>query len=147
MRLVRIVSTSLLVAAVASGCGGKEIKTASPKGIPYVCEDGRPMRVVYTGGGARSWAKLMFDGGTFEMSSAPAISDLRYASDTGLSEGMALVWTTDGVSGTLSEVPAAQAGLGEEREIVSCTRLGWDGETITAADVPEMHDNHAEESH
>jgi hypothetical protein len=146
MRLIRIVAASTIVLSLA-GCGGKEVKTASPKGIPYVCEDGRPMRVVYEGGGARGRAKLMFDGGTFEMMAAPAINDLRYASETGLNEGMALVWTTDGTKGALSEVPAAQAGLGDERPIVSCTRLGWDGETITAADVPEAHDSHAEESH
>ena len=142
MRLLRIVIAGSLVAAVAA-CGGKQVETASPKGIPYLCEDGRPMRVAYDGGGARGTAKLSFDGTSFKMSAAPTVSGLRYASENGINEGQALVWTTDGVSGTLSEVPAAQAGLGDEREIVSCTRMGWDG----SYDAAEHESDHAEEAH
>lgn len=144
MRLLQIVTAAALTAALVSACGGKKVETASPKGIPYLCADGRPMRVVYDGGGARATAKLMFDGGSFKMSAAPTVSGLRYASESGLNEGQALVWTTDGVNGTLSEVPAAQAGLGDEREIVRCERMGWDGQS----DVPpEEHADHGEEAH
>lgn len=142
MRLLHIVTAAALAAGLAA-CGGKALETASPKGIAYQCADGRPMRVVYDGGGTRATAKLLFDGGSFKMSAAPTVSGLRYASETGLNEGQALVWTTDGINGTLSEVPAAQAGLGDEREIVRCERLGWDGHYDSAAG----QEHHAEEAH
>ena len=136
MRLLQVLPA--LAALALAGCGGKHVETAAP-GVPFMCADGRPLRVVYDGGGMRARAQLLFDGARHDMMAAPGISGLRYTSETGLSEGQALVWTTDGIHGALAEVPAAQAGLGEEREVVRCTRLGWDGETGAADASAEDH--------
>ena len=149
MRVITIALAACLLmsggAATASGGGGKS-KPKGPAGIPYVCSDGQPLRVVYDGGGARGTARLMLSTNAYDMAAAATINGLRYASDHGLTDRHSLVWATDGVTGVLSEVPAGQAGVGEEREITRCARFGRDGATEPAAETHSA-EAHADDAH
>jgi hypothetical protein len=120
-------------AALAAGGGGKP-GTSGPAGVPYLCSDGQPLRVSYEGGGFRAKAKLLHGGHSYELATAATIEGLRYASTDAAEEAM--VWSTDGLTGVLSAVPAGQAGTGAEREIARCTRVGWSGEPVEAAAEP-----------
>ena len=116
-----------------AGCAaGAHHEAHGPEGIPYVCADGRPARVVHEGGGdpLRARARLLFDGRTIEMRGAATEAGLRYTTEA--EEGVAhvLVWSEAGEEARLSEVPLDQAGYGEGREIVRCSRLrSAEGET------------------
>lgn len=130
---------ALIAAAAAAlplaGCDHHE-EIAGPSGIPYACADGRAARVHFDGGDPnRRPARLSFDGHDYEMAPDPAMSGLRYRSETGLAPGRGIVWTSEGEEAALIDVPADPASTEAEREIARCTRVR-EGE---AAAAPEPH--------
>ena len=130
--------------AVAAGGGGKP-GTSGPQGVPYLCSDGQPLRVSYEGGGFRAKARLLHGGHSYDLQTAATIAGLRYASAG--TDGEAMVWYTDGVTGVLSAVPPGQAGVGEAREVARCTRVGWTGDAAEAAHAPDSHAKGADAHH
>jgi len=123
-------------AALLSACAHHEVEEG-PSGLFYSCGERRSARVFYEGGGdpARGRARIEFDGRSFDMAAAPAMTGLRYMT-TATPGGPAHVWQVEGDQAALSDVAADAAG--EEREIARCTRVR-DGEP--AAD-PHPTDHH-----
>lgn len=116
------------VAVLLSGCQHHE-EAAGPAGLPYACGDGRAARIYYDGGDPnRSPARLEFDGRTVLLRPAPAMSGLRYRSESGL------VWSAQGDEARLSEANPD----GSEREVARCARIR-DGAT---APPPEHGEDH-----
>ena len=110
-------------AALLAGCQHHE-EAVGPAGLPYACADGRSARIHYDGGDPnRSPARLELEGRSVVLSPAPAMSGLRYRSESGM------VWSAQGDEARLSEA----APDGSEREIVRCARVREGGA------VPDDH--------
>jgi len=131
------VALLVLAGAALASCDHHE-EIAGPAGLPYACADGRAARIHYDGGDPnRMPARLSFDGREFEMAPDPAMSGLRYRSETGLAPGHGLVWSAEGDEAALIEVPLDPAATAGEREILRCARVR-EGETAPA----EAHGGH-----
>ena len=91
---------------------------SGPAGIAYSCGDGRTARIFFGGGDpTRAAARLEFDGREHEVRPAPAMSGLRYVSESGL------VWSAEGDSAVVGQLTQDPAASEAEREIARCTRL------------------------
>lgn len=133
---------AIAAAASVAACAHHE-EPGGPGGLAYACADGRPARIFYEGGGdpARGRARLLFDGRSFDMTAAPAMTGLRYISEAGLTGGHRLIWSAEGEDSALVEAPADPAASGE-REIVRCTRSREEGAETQAEDQPHGSDPH-----
>jgi hypothetical protein len=135
---MRIDRTAIAIAfaAALSACDHHEVHSG-PAGLPYDCGDGRLARIFYEGGGdpARARARLLFEGRSFEMAAAPAMTGLRYVSESGLAPGRSIAWAAEGEGAVISESEVDPASASADREIARCTRLR-EGE---AAEAREDH--------
>lgn len=128
-------SASLGACALAACAGGAHHDAHGPAGIPYLCGEGQPARIVYEGGGfyPRGTAELHYEGRTIHFAAMPPTYGLRYQEPR--DERPVLVWSARGEEAWLTE-------LGEdfsEREIASCRRVHEPG-------APEAHGGDHEET-
>lgn len=103
-----------------AGCA-HHVEEAGPAGIPYACDDGKPARIFYAGGGyfPRASARLIYDGREIMLAAVPPTYGLRYVSDGGENAPI-MIWSARGEEAWLT---ALDPGQPEEREIAHCTRV------------------------
>lgn len=140
---------SLLALPALGACAQHRLAPALPAGLTYSCSGG-PAILVYDGQGylpgssvrtpyapaagqaptqaPRSTAQLWYGGRHYRLMADYAEAGLRYRSVEPVSDTHALVWSADGESAWIGEVPAK--GGAEERRLAECTRVrsvGADG--------------------
>lgn len=116
-------AAALALFALPAACSSHHVESAGPAGLPFACADGRAARIFYEGAGERARARLVFDGRTFKMAAAPAMTGLLYVSRKGLTPGRTLIWSAEGDEARLSDSATDRAGVAEEHEIVRCRRI------------------------
>jgi membrane-bound inhibitor of C-type lysozyme len=125
-----------LAGFVLTGCaGGAGHHAHGPAGIPYACDGGQAVRIVYEGGGyyPRGTAELAWEDRAIHLAAMPPTYGLRYQE---LGDARpALVWSARGEEAWLTELAADYS----ERELAHCTRVREGG-------AAEAHDE-AEPAH
>jgi len=91
----------------------------------YDCKPAMSVDVVYDNSDpSLPKAKVTLDGKDYDMAIARSGSGARYATDTGRSAGMTLIWWNKGNDGTLLEGKAGAPASAEETIIATCTGKG-----------------------
>lgn len=130
------------VLPVLGACAGHQGGYALPAGLTYRCA-GQPAMVVYNGQGylpgnsvrtpyataagqepmqaPRSTARLWYGGRQYQMMADYAETGLRYRSVEPVSDTHALIWTADGESAWVGEIPVVRGAA--ERRLAECTRI------------------------
>ncbi len=129
---MRLFPTATIGALLLAGCAGGGHHGHGPAGIPYLCGEGQPARIVYEGGGyyPRGTAELSWAGRTVHLAATPPTYGLRYQEPG--DQRPVLVWSARGEEAWLTELAADFS----EREIAHCTRVREPG-------APEAHSEEA----
>ncbi len=115
---MRALFAASLGALALASCASGGHYGYGPSGIPYLCGDGSPARIVYRGGGyyPRGSAQLHYQGRAIDLIAAPPTYGLRYESS---GAEQVLIWSARGEEAWLHQ---RGANL-DERELAHCTRV------------------------